>query len=167
MERGKKVMFVSHALLNQNSMAKGKERSAGVIKEVVELLAEAGVGIIQIPCPELETFGLDRSQKTKDALDTKPYRASCRKLACSVLEQVEMYLKKNYSVVGVLGVEFSPTWAVHQVENGSRNTPGKGIFIEELEDEMRKKRFQVPIVGVNLNNMFSSSEKLQALLNSN
>jgi len=166
-ERGKKVMFVSHALLNQNAMAKGKERAPGVVKEVVELLAEAGVGIVQIPCPELDMFGLDRAPKTKDALDTKPFRASCRKLACSVLEQVEMYLKKNYNVVGVLGVEFSPTWAVHQVENGSRNSPGKGIFIEELEDEMRKKRFQVPIIGVNLNNMFSSSEKLQALLNSN
>jgi predicted secreted protein len=165
-ERAKKVMFVSHLLLNQNAMAKGKERAAGIVKDVIELLAEADIGIVQVPCPELDAFGLDRTPKSKDALDTKPFRASCRKLACSVLEQVEMYLKKNYNVVGVLGVEFSPTWAVHQLENGSRATPGKGVFIEELEDEMRKKRFQVPIIGVNLNNIFSSSEKIQALINS-
>ena len=78
MERSKKVVFVSHALLNQNAMAKGKERAPGVVKEIVELLAEADIGIVQIPCPELDAFGLDRAPKSKDALDTKPFRTSCR-----------------------------------------------------------------------------------------
>lgn len=164
MERSKKVVFVSHALLNQNAMPKGCERAPGVIKEIVELLAEAGVGIVQIPCPEMEFFGLERRPKTKDSVDTKAYRTACKKLAVQVLQQIEMYLKKNYSVVGILGVEFSPTWAVHQIHNGTRSIPGKGVFIEELENEMRKKRFQVPIIGINLNNIFSSAEKLQALL---
>ena len=165
MERSKKVIFVSHPLLNQNAMPKGKERSGGIVKEVVELLSEAGIGIVQIPCPELENFGLGRSTKTKDSIDTKAFRAACKRLATNVLSQIEMYLKKNHSVIGILGVEFSPTWAVHQIHNGSRKVPGKGIFIEELENEMRKKRFQVPIIGINLNNLFSSSEKLQALIN--
>ena len=164
MERSKKVIFVSHYLLNQNSMARGRERAPGVVKELIELIAEAGIGIVQLPDPELEYFGLDRSHKDKTSIDTKAYRALCRKHACQILKQIEMYLKKNYSVVGILGVEFSPTWAVHQIQNGSRSVPGKGILIEELENEMRKKRFQVPIIGINLNNIFSSSEKLQALI---
>ena len=164
MQRSRKVIFVSHCLLNQNSMPVGLEKHTGVVKEVVDMLAEAGIGIVQMPCPEVEFFGIDRKPKTKEMLDNREFRKTCRVFSKQVLTQIEMYKQKNYNVLGVLGVEFSPTYAVHQIENGHRNSPGKGIFIEELEDEMHKKNFQVPIIGVNLNNVMSSLEKIQALL---
>ncbi len=165
MERSRKLVFVAHPILNQNSMPIGKEKAAGAVKEVVEILAENGVGIIQLPCPEQEYLGIDRKPKNKEALDNKIFRALCKKYALQTLSQIEAYMKKNYQILAILGVEFSPTYGVHQIENGTRNTPGKGIFIEELEEEMRKKRFQIPIVGVNLNNALSSAEKLQGLVN--
>jgi len=165
MQRNKKVVFVSHCILNQNAKAIGRDKYPGTVKELIELFSEAGIGIVQIPCPQIEfNCGLDRKAKGKDSYDKKTYRGNCKKLATSLLQQIETYLQKNYSVVGILGVEFSPTCAVHQVENGNKNTPGKGIFIEELEIEMQKKNFQVPVMGVNLNNMYSSMEKLQSLL---
>jgi len=165
MERNRKLVFVAHPILNQNSMPVGKEKSPAAVKEVLEILAESGVGIIQLPCPELEYFGIDRKPKTKEALDNKIFRALCKKYVLQTLSQIEAYMKKNYQIIGILGLEFSPTYGVHQIENGSRNTPGKGVFIEELEEEMRKKRFQVPIIGINMNNTFSSAEKLQSLVN--
>ena len=164
--RSKKVVFVSHCILNQNARAMGREKAAGAIRELVELLSDADVGIVQIPCPQME-FGnsaVGRKAKEKGTLDTKSYRSACKKMSASILKQIESYLAKNYKVVGVLGVELSPTCGVHQISNGSRNVPGKGIFFEEFENEMRKKRFQVPVIGVNLNNMFSTVEKLQSLL---
>ncbi len=165
MERSKKIVFVSHCLLNQNAMAVGKEKSPGAVKDLIELLTQSGVGIVQLSCPQIDfNGGLGRKPKGKPQYDNKDYRSSCRKLSKSVLEQVEKYLRADYSVLGILGVEFTPTCAVHQLENGTRNTPGKGIFIEELEDEMRKKNFQVPIVGANLNNILATMEKIQALL---
>jgi len=164
-ERSKKIVFISHCILNQNAKAAGREKSTGSIKELVELLSQSGIGIIQLPCPQIDfNGGLGRKPKTKSSYDNKEYRAYCRKLSKDVLAQIEKYLRADYSVLGILGVEFSPTCAVHQLENGTRNTPGKGIFIEELEDEMRKKNFQVPIIGANLNNLFTSIEKIQALL---
>jgi len=165
MERSRKVIFVSHLLLNQNAAPAGCERAPGAVKELLELIGESGVGIIQLPDPELECFGLDRKSKGKEALDTTAFRNCCKKHAGEVLKQIESYMKSKYQVVGVLGVEFNPTWAVHQLSNGTRNVPGKGILIEEIEAAMHDKRYQIPIVGVNLNNIFSSSEKLQALLN--
>ena len=166
MERSKKVIFVSHCILNQNVKALGRERSPGPVKELLELFAEADVGIVQIPCPQIDyNGGLNRKPKSKEEYDNKAYRAACKKLSAALLKQIEDYIAKKYSVVGILGVEFSPSCAVHQLQNGNRNVPGKGIFMEELEAEMRKKRFQVPIVGVNLSNLFSTSEKVQSLLN--
>jgi len=166
MERGKKIVFISHCLLNQNAKAMGKEKSRGTIKEIIELISESGIGIVQLPCPQLEfNGGLNRRAKDKNHYDNKKFRSDCKKMATMTLKQIENYLAKSYSVVGILGVELSPTCAVHQLQNGTRISPGKGVLMEELEMEMRKKRFQVPIVGVNLNNIFSSVEKVQSLIN--
>ena len=165
MERSKKLIFVSHCLLNQNARPLGGERYPGAVKDLLELFAEAGIGIVQLPCPQLEfNEGLNRKGKSKDSYDTNGFRVKCQKLSINIIERIENYLRKNYSVLGILGVELTSTCGVHQIQNGRRSVPGKGIFIEELEMEMQKKNFQIPIIGVNLNNIFSSMEKVQSLL---
>jgi len=165
MERSKKVIFVSHCLLNQNVRASGRERFSGSFKDLLELFAESGIGIIQLPCPQIEyNGGLDRRMKTKSSCETNGYRNQCHKLSANLINQIENYLKNSYHVVGILGVELSSTCGVHQVQNGRKNVPGKGILMEEIEKEMQKKNFQVPIIGVNLDNIFSSIEKVQSLL---
>lgn len=165
MERSKKIVFIPHCILNQNAKAVGREVSPGSVKDLVNMFSETGVGIVQMPCPQLEfNGGLHRKPKGKSAYDTKKYRDYCRKLSKLILQQIEKYLEKKYNVLCVLGVEFSPTCAVHQLENGSRNVPGKGIFFEEFEEEMRKKNFQIPIVGVNLNNLYNTTERIQSML---
>ncbi len=164
MEGEKKVVFVSHCLLNQN-VAPVNKRYPNSVGEILQMLASANVGIVQLPCPHADFFSeIERERKPKKFYDTKEYRNHCRRIAKIVLRQIENYTKSGYKVLGILGVEFSPTCAVHQVENGNRVTPGKGVLIEEFEEEMRKKKFQVPIVGVNLNNIYATIEKIQALL---
>ena len=166
MERSKKVIFISHCLLNQNARPLGGEKYSGVVKELVDLFSESGVGVVQLPCPQIEfNEGLNRKSKPKTSYETNGYRERCHKLSSNLIEQIEKYLRSNYNVVGILGVELSTTCGVHQIQNGRKSVPGKGILIEELEKEMQKKNFQVPIIGVNLNNIFSSIEKVQSLLN--
>ena len=165
MERSKKVIFVSHCLLNQNARAAERERFSGSFKDILELFGESGIGIVQLPCPQIEfNGGLDRKAKAKSSYESNGYRNQCHKLSTNLISQIETYLKNNYQVVGILGVELSSTCGVHQIQNGRKNVPGKGILIEEIEKEMQKKNFQVPIVGVNLDNIFSSLEKVQSLL---
>lgn len=166
MKRGKKVVFVSHCLLNQNAMPIGKAGFAGSVKDLLELFAESGIGIVQIECPQIEfNCGLNRKPAAKGSLENNGFRENCRKLSLKVMGNIENYLKKDYKVIGILGVEFSNTCGVHQVRNGSRRTPGKGVFIEELENEMQKKNFQIPVIGINLTNIYSSINKVQSLLN--
>lgn len=163
MNRGKKVVFVSHCLLNQNTRSKGMSEAQGGIKELMELLSEAGVGVIQLPCPQFETNG-GPDWKLNKTCDNKAYRSYCKKLSADVLLQIKKYLSKDYKVLGILGVEFSGTCAVFQTIESGKRSPGKGILMEEIEDAMRKKNFQVPLLGVNLNNIYSSVEKVQNLL---
>ena len=162
MSENKKVIFVPHCLLNHNVRVNRRDKTT---KDLIELFLDADVGIVQIPCPEVEfNGGLNRSIRSKKAYDTKNYRNYCRKLSLEILENVEKYLKAKYNVLGILGVEFSPTCAVHRIDNGKKIVPGKGILIEELETEMQKKNFQVPLIPTNLNNIFSTIENLDILL---
>ena len=165
MKRGKKIVFVSHCLLNQNAMPIGKESYAGSVKDLLELFAEAGIGIVQLECPQMEfNSGLDRRPVAKGSHENNGFRGSCNKMSTKLLEKIESYMKNNYKVVGILGVEFSNTCGVHQVRNGNRRAPGKGVFFEELETEMQKRNFQIPVIGINLTNIYSSIDKVQNLL---
>jgi len=159
----KRIVFVPHCILNQNVRAVGKEKSNGSIKEVVSFLAEAEVGIVQLPCPEAEFGELDRQSKSKEHY-TDFYRKHCREISLEILRTVKKYLDKEYKVLGILGIEFSPTCGVYRIEDKNKIIPGKGILIEELEKEMQKKNFQVPIIAVNISNVFSTLEKLNLLL---
>jgi len=165
MERSKKVVFVSHCLLNQNVRPAGSEKYPGAVKDLLELFAEAGIGIVQLPCPHIEfNEGLNRKLKPKTSYETNGYLECCQRISSQLIEDIEKYLREDYSVVAIIGVELSSTCGVHQVENGRRNVPGKGILIEEIEKNMQKKNFQVPIIGINLNNIYSSIERVQSLL---
>ena len=165
MNRSKKIMFVSHCLLNQNARASGMDKAPGPIKDVVELLTESGIGIVQLPCPQIDfNGGPNWKLKPKSTLDNSAYRKHCQKMASLLLQNVEKYLSNGYNVLGFLGVELSATCGVYQIQNGTKNAPGKGILVEELESAMRKKNFQIPIIGVNLNNIYSSIEKVESLL---
>ncbi|MBN2203230.1 MAG: hypothetical protein JW700_03540 [Candidatus Aenigmarchaeota archaeon] len=165
MKRGKKIVFISHCLLNQNTLPTGRASFAGSVKELLELFAESGVGIVQLECPQMEfNNGLDRRPALKGGNENDSFRKNCKKMSSQVLDKIETYMKRDYKILGILGVEFSTTCGVHQVRNGRRSSPGKGVFMEELELEMQKKNFQIPIMGVNLNNVYSSVDKIQSLL---
>jgi hypothetical protein len=59
-KRGKKVVLVAHCILNQNAKIDRCAHYPGAMREVVQTLVEAGVGLVQMPCPELMIMGLDR-----------------------------------------------------------------------------------------------------------
>ena len=58
--RSKRLVLVSHCLLNQNSISDGTADYAGTFTDIINKLVEKNVGIIQMPCPELLCLGLDR-----------------------------------------------------------------------------------------------------------
>jgi predicted secreted protein len=47
--RSKRIVFVAHCILNQNSISDGTAEYPGSIKEAVEFLCASNVGIVQMP----------------------------------------------------------------------------------------------------------------------
>ena len=146
-QRSKRVLLVAHCVLNQNAKIDRCAHYPGVIKEAVEALIESGVGLIQMPCPELLCLGLDRqveheSVTTIEAEDTRVARrmseeenqAACRALADALVFQVEQYRKNDFEIAGLLGINGSPTCGVEITWANNREERGPGVFIQALNE---------------------------------
>ena len=152
MERSRRVALVAHCILNANSRIDGVARYQGVHPLVAEL-ANRGYGIIQLPCPELASEGLERPRKTKAAYDTPTYREHCSRLAKEAAAQVAVYLDGGYEVAALVGVDGSPSCGIEvtseaadDTSEGTRRTSGRGVFAEELARHLAP--YDVPLTAV-------------------
>ncbi|MGL4739886.1 MAG: CD3072 family TudS-related putative desulfidase [Sarcina sp.] len=133
MKRSKELVIVSHCVLNQNSVVEGLARAKGGFKIVENLLSD-GVGIIQLPCPELKLLGIKRKGQSKKEYDTKEYRDLCRKLFSPILEDLNEYRKNGYKIKKIIGIKQSPTCSI---------TGDRGIFMEEIFKLLQKNNFDL------------------------
>jgi hypothetical protein len=54
---GRKVVVLAHCMLNQNTKPDRRARFPGAVQPVLEVLAEEGLAIFQLPCPEIGFAG--------------------------------------------------------------------------------------------------------------
>ncbi len=144
-QRSKRVLLVAHCVLNQNAKIDRCAHYPGVMRETVEVMIESGVGLIQMPCPELCCLGLDRqadrgASTTIETEDTRVAKrmadnacqARCQSLVDDLIYQVEEYRKNGFEVVGLLGINGSPTCGIETSWANEREEHGPGIFIQLL-----------------------------------
>lgn len=121
MQRSKRILLVSHCILNQNTVIANEERAEGAVLSAATWALSEGFGLLQLPCPEFTFHGLNRPPMTYEEYDTAEYRLHCRQILQPVLDQAEDYLNNEYQLAGVLGIQSSPSC-----------DPGRGVFMEEL-----------------------------------
>ena len=129
-ERSSRVVFVSHCLLNQNVRYLGGATRPGPTDDVVAGLLQAGMGLVQMPCPEehawggvckrytIPAYGADRTalrwvRRPVTWLFLVYTRLSYRRLARRVAAQIADYIRSGYTVESVVGVGASPSCGVH------------------------------------------------------
>jgi len=159
--RSKKVVLVSHCILNQNVKIDRCAWYAGAMREVTQTLLDADIGFLQMPCPELLALGLDRQvDKGADTtVESEDDRVSylmnegrpktlCQKLACDIVYQVREYQHNGFTILGVLGINGSPTCGVESGWADGFEKPGQGVFIDALSDELKKYELKLPMRGI-------------------
>jgi predicted secreted protein len=175
-ERSKRIIFLAHCILNQNSRVKEVAKDRGMLMPVVSILHQEGVGMIQMPCPEFTYLGPDRWWQAKSQYDTPNYRRHCRELSISIADQMEEYVKHGYSVLGVIGMEDSPSCGISNagpaVEWGGcpqvrcfedPQEASMGVFMEELIDEVQRRGLELPRVrGLDLDHEDLASDEALA-----
>jgi predicted secreted protein len=134
----KKIILVSHCVLNQNSVVGGWARARGAYP-VSGLLIEEGIGIIQLPCPELLFGGLGRPPRSAEEYNTDDYRAFCCELLLPYVRQIREYLKHGYAFLGAVGIQNSPTCAM--------SIP-RGIMADVLFSMLEHENITLPYIEI-------------------
>ena len=166
-ERSKKIIFVCHCLLNSNSKVLERARYSGVHSWIIDTIQQYNLGVVQLPCTEMLHFGSNRYWGGKNVFDSAGYRRFCREQARFIVDYIENYQKVGYKIISIVGCDGSPTCGVNYTnfykKGGGRPKeidreliPGKGIFIEEIEKEVKERNIALPdFYGVGLD-IFSS-----------
>lgn len=155
-QRSKRMVAAINCVLNHNARDQGAAVYAGINREVVDVLNKHGVGVIQMPCPEMTCLGLPRTREAGlsilDVLDTPEGRACCARLSASVADTIEEYRRYGYAVVALLGGDVaSPGCAVPPPEarkDGYVEGSGYGVFIQALLEELHRRDIHIPLRGV-------------------
>ena len=175
--RSRRVVLLAHCILNQNAISDGTADFAGMDEALVRRLLEAKVGVVQLPCPELSCLGLDRGDpegadrpvvaentRIRGAMGTAAPRRILAGLVEQVVFQVEEYQRNGFAVLGLVGIDRSPSCGVGSTSRGNQEVSGRGVFVEALEAALAARGLRLSMVGVKAARPAEALERLEALL---
>ncbi len=152
-KRMRRVIFISHCWLNINTRFPEGCAFEGANVPLIKTLLDSGLGIIQMPCPEYECLGLEKYRYGE--IVNEELRACFRKTAQTVVKQIKDYLELGFEIVGILGMNPSPSCGVGVAKGKgtmlgtSRDTSERqesGILIEEIQKLLDENN----ITGINI-----------------
>ena len=188
--RGKRIVYVNHCLLNQSARAPGAAFREGASAEFIQILLNSGLSIEQLPC--LECIGMGGvSRKSFDkylpllsnSIENGwfplvipfvkawliKFEKLCKKEAAKAVDRMEDCIKEGYTILGVVGVNDSPTCGVtktldfvefirrlaiaRDVENPVKQIiqdtliDGTSFFMGNIMTELRARRMDVKVIG--------------------
>ncbi|WP_297871399.1 CD3072 family TudS-related putative desulfidase [uncultured Oscillibacter sp.] len=159
--RSKKIVFIAHCFLNQNSISDGTAVCPAVCRELVECLMNADIGMVQMPCPELCCLGLDRGNaegagspvvventRIRGALKQEKASQTLTLLAEGVVRQILEYRRFGFEILGIIGANRSPSCGVDTTSDHNEEVEGMGLFMEELSRLLSENRISVPMIGL-------------------
>jgi predicted secreted protein len=159
--RSKSVILVAHCILNQNSKMDGTASYSGPIIEILDLLLQSNVGILQMPCPEMICLGLDRGNKEgylspvveensriRFQMDQDSAKDKMKSLIADLVFQVLEYQRNGFRVLGIVGVNRSPSCGVETTSKDNQEAAGEGVFIESCRRELEETGININFVGI-------------------
>lgn len=159
--RSKKIVLIAHCILNQNSISDGTADYPASIKEIVNYFIENDIGILQLPCPELNCLGLDRGNihgaeqpvvventRIRNAMVQVDSQERMYQLVQHVVSQVEEYIENGFTIIAVVGMNRSPSCGVETTSMDDKEVEGEGLFITALKCELDKRAIDLNYVGI-------------------
>lgn len=159
--RSKRVILVAHCLLNQNAKLDRCAFYPGAIREVAQAILDSGAGIVQMPCPETLCLGLDRGadlalqpsvaeEDTRIAVEMQSQAITdwMWTAAEGIVFQVEEYRKNGFEVLGMVGINGSPTCAVERTWYEGAEQDDPGVFIAILKEVLAQRSILLPMRGI-------------------
>ncbi|SKA75785.1 Predicted secreted protein [Caloramator quimbayensis] len=184
MKREKKIIFLCHCILNCNSKVEGLALYEGALNKILKYLIDEGYGIIQLPCPEVTFYGIKRWGHVKEQFDTPYFRNHCKEIFMPYLNQIRHYIKNDYRIDGIIGIDGSPSCGVNKTcsslkwggevgcefgidekINDLKMVKGKGVFIEEIEKLLKEYNLNIKFFCIDEEDMYTEDKLIKLLEN--
>jgi predicted secreted protein len=133
-KRSKKIIVVSHCLLNANAKVGPLAMYQGVLREAMDCFIEDGTGILQLPCPESSYLGINRWGMSYEQYDHPNFKRHCRNILKPSLDQIETFVAGGYIIRGVIGADGSPNCGVTTIPSGLSG--GVIRSIDDIENQL-------------------------------
>lgn len=161
MNRSKKIIIVSHCILNQNCVVKPYGKKQEDFFLFIQNMILNNYGLIQLPCPELTMLGLKRWGHVKNQLEYPKFKNECKFLLDPIVDQIEAYIGEGYKIDGVYGIQGSPSCGINKtcksnwegevscyksledIFNRVYLVSEKGIFMEIFENLLKEKNINL------------------------
>lgn len=162
MKRKKEIILISHCILNVNAKVFGIAHTQGALAIVKDIIDD-GSGIIQLPCPEMTFLGTRRWGMSKEQYDTPVFRKHCREILMPVIDQLIDYTRSGYTILGILGMDGSPSCGVNLTNSGytggsfrcQQAQPqhytlinASGVYMEVFNALLQKNNLAIPMIGL-------------------
>lgn len=159
--RSKRVVFLAHCLLNQNSISDGTAVYPAAFKDLIRSLLDADVGIVQLPCPELCCLGLDRGNifgadspvvventRIRAQMLLPDAQTKLGLLLDNVMHQIREYHRHGFEIIGIVGANRSPNCGVDSTSDNDQEISGMGVFMEGLHKRLTEENLPIPMIGL-------------------
>ena len=175
--RGRKLVVLAHCILNQNAKLDRCAHCPGAVSELVDLLLSNGIGMVQMDCPEMLHLGLDRqadpaTRPSVAAEDTRIARrmqepaaqAIIARIAEDVVRQIADYRDHGFSVIGILGINGSPSCGVETTWRDDGEPPGHGELTQAIAARLEKSALRIPLRGIRSKDIGDAVATIRELL---
>ena len=159
--RSKKVVFMAHCLLNQNSISDGTAVYPAAFKDIINLFMDNDIGIVQLPCPELCCLGLDRGNvygadnpvtventRIRREMEKNGTQTKLKTLVDYTMLQIDEYKKHGFEIKGIIGANRSPNCGVESTSDNDVEISGMGVFMEALHKEVTSRGLNIRMTGI-------------------
>ncbi|WMM25896.1 hypothetical protein RBU61_04280 [Tissierella sp. MB52-C2] len=186
MTKAKKVIILSHCILNEYSKVKKWDKDEKITElntmDFLKFLLDSEIGIIQLPCPELKGYGLKRWGQVKEQYDHPHYRKICRELFEPILDQILEYQSNGFEIISLMGIYGSPTCGIYRTCSGNwggeigsnpdiqgtiatvSGIDDSGIFMEEINQIFKDNDLDIPMIDFHKENLASIIDQIKKSL---
>lgn len=167
MERSRKIVLISHCLLNVNAKVEGLATVPSASIDLITGLMKMGVGIVQLPCVEQDMCGIRRWGQVEEQLNHPNFRKRCHELLTPIINQIKDFLDNGYKICGIIGIDGSPSCGVNITCSGDwygeigeaynvlekaktvREKKSPGVMIQVLKEMLVEEKINVEFFAVN------------------
>lgn len=164
-----KILFVSHCLFNDGTKLKNQnptemEEERREKRKLLHALLDAGIELVQLPCPEFILYGANRWGHASSQFDTAFFRNESKNMLKPFLLQIEEYSShpERFEILGIVGINGSPSCGVRFTYDGEwggefsgnphlqdtlaslKKEEKPGVFLKVFMEMLEERGYKIP-----------------------